>query len=267
MPINLQNHRTSNAKLFSVSSNKQKLHTAASLKESQKNNLKVLKNDSGSGFAMMTRMFANPTNATPNLPAEIPARNCRQRRHSISTNSSRTPDHSPAPSLRHSTNSTPHQRSSSNKSSSRQRIKRSESLDTTLVFQQQLGNNNKESTPNNIKGTKTRPRRSRSFGNPISGAGGPVIKSLGQSPPRRKLSPRRGSGDTSKSANHADAVCPPSPRDTLRAKREQLRRKSHGGISVNLPNLPSTQQTPASLLGGDDDDNSMSDDSLLSGSS
>ena len=59
MPINLQNHRTSNAKLFSVK--EKKLHTAASFQKTQNANLKVAKSASGKGGALIHRMLNNQT--------------------------------------------------------------------------------------------------------------------------------------------------------------------------------------------------------------
>ena len=54
MPVTLQNHRTSNAKLFSVAGTKQKLHTAASFQKTQKANVKVIQYGIETDFKLET---------------------------------------------------------------------------------------------------------------------------------------------------------------------------------------------------------------------
>ena len=76
MPINLQNHRTSNAKLFSSGTTSKKLHTATSLMKQR--NIRVSRNASGDGsrLGFLSRSSDRTTTGDKDKPR-------RQRRHSM----------------------------------------------------------------------------------------------------------------------------------------------------------------------------------------
>ncbi|CAB9496293.1 expressed unknown protein [Seminavis robusta] len=309
MPINLQNHRTSNAKLFSVSGNKQKLHTAASFQKKKNANLKVGKSSSGTGSALLNRMINNQSLAAA-------ASNPSRRRHSMtgnsgingsthsatgSTTSGREGSVSP---LRRSVGDAPSppqqqqpphigQVAITPKGSSHERkIKKSASGDTSLdpphLFRSSSTSSNK----------KKNMRRSRSFDKEKTLSSlmpSAIVTCSLAMKPRNFL--RRGSGDSARSNNTAPPSAntnttntstsskkgrststgalpdcePESPRDTLKAKRRQLRRNT---LSGDLPFVPDTPPSSLLNISTDDpedvsnrflsDDDDSDDDSLFS---
>ena len=85
MPIHLQNHRTSNAELFSSGTTRQKLHTATSFQKQRNGALRVSRNRSGDGSSLMLGGWLSRPGSNEKPPPR------RQRRHSMGALS--TPDH------------------------------------------------------------------------------------------------------------------------------------------------------------------------------
>lgn len=216
---------------------------------------------------MVARMFGNPTNATPNLPDAPPsAGGNRRRRHSLGGGGGQEQP-LPPPSL--------HSRSTS--SGGKKAMRRSGSLDATLTMnilqdedRARSGGSNhsygrRSASPKTLpaapvpqerrrsSSSKKKPGRSRSFDTPDGSQSTTVRSSKRESMRRRDSGDSRGSDRSSNTAPFQSV--PQSPRETMRAKREQMRRKSMGSCPTpqELPPQPPAAMVNLLDIGSDDE--------------